>query len=245
MKIAFKKAIRHYKYVTQRFICQLISFQLVTSNIKIVWNCLVAWSMWKKGVKILSGNDDCLDLSASYFVFPHIWENQSFFTTSYREEVKQRGPLCYSTTSVQWQSSTRKKKNLNQTQSKASAWHKRRRIFFQNFGQLEGLSWAAKKELPRFRVLVQCLSVCQIDFTVDEKQTKGVIDSTLSQVFEGQVTKPSVKIQHILASASCSKWPFYFISTKELYETYHHIRLGRGFQDDSWSSRPFQHGTST
>ena len=110
MKIAFKKAIRHYKYVTQRFICQLISFQLVTSNIKIVWNCLVAWSMWKKGVKILSGNDDCLDLSASYFVFPHIWENQSFFTTSYREEVKQRGPLCYSTTSVQWQSSTRKKK---------------------------------------------------------------------------------------------------------------------------------------
>ena len=190
----------------------------------------------------LARNDDCLDLSASYFVFPHIWENQSFFTTSYREEVKQRGPLCYSTTSVQWQSSTRKKKNLNQTQSKASAWHKRRRIFFQNFGQLEGLSWAAKKELPRFRVLVQCLSVCQIDFTVDEKQTKGVIDSTLSQVFEGQVTKPSVKIQHILASKQVT---FLLHITEELYETYHHIRLGRGFQDDSWSSRPFQHGTST
>ena len=98
---------------------------------------------------------------------------------------------------------------------------------------------AAKKYVLR----VSDLSVCQIDFTrFDEKQTKGVIDSTLSQVFEGQVTKPSVKIQHILASKQVT---FLLHITEELYETYHHIRLGRGFQDDSWTSRPFQHCTST
>ena len=158
MKIAFKKAIRHYKYVTQRFICQLISFQLVTSNIKIVWNCLVAWSMWKKGVKILSGNDDCLDLSASYFVFPHIWENQSFFTTSYREEVKQRGPLCYSTTSVQWQSSTRKKIWIRLTAVAAKHlpdWHKRRRFFSRTLVNLK-----VSDELPKKHHVSDLFNVC-------------------------------------------------------------------------------------
>lgn len=157
MKIAFKKAIRHYKYVTQRFICQLISFQLVTSNIKIVWNCLVAWSMWKKGVKILSGNDDCLDLSASYFVFPHIWENQSFFTTSYREEVKQRGPLCYSTTSVQWQSSTRKKKIWIRHRAKHLPDTKEEEFFSRTLVNLK--VWA---ELPKknFHVSEFLFNVC-------------------------------------------------------------------------------------
>ena len=63
---------------------------------------------------------------------------------------------------------------------------------------------------------VSDLSVCQIDFTLDEKQTKGVIDSTLSQVFEGQVKQASVKILKAHEDVT-------FLCTKELYETYHHI----------------------
>ena len=97
-------------------------------------------------------------------------------------------------------------------------------IFFQNSGQLEGLGWAAesvmlvpkKSNLYNVRSYVSDLSVCQIDFTLDEKQTKGVIDSTLSQVFEGQVKQASVKILKAHEDVT-------FLCTKELYETYHHI----------------------
>ena len=211
-----------------------------------VWNCLVAWSMWKKESKycLAPRNDDCLDLSASYFVFPHIWENQSFFTTSYRGRGETKRPfvLLYDICAMTKQHS---EKNLNQTHSsssEASAWlTQKEKIFFPELWS----TWRSRMSCQKSTTFPTCsMFVCLSNWfhCVDEKQTKGVIDSTLSQVFEGQVTKPSVKIQHILASKQVT---FLLHITEELYETYHHIRLGRGFQDDSWTSRPFQHCTST
>ena len=181
-----------------------------------VWNCLVAWSMWKKGVKILSRSSqwwlsrfECKLLCFS----PYMRKPVLFLLHHIEAEVKQRGPLCYSTTSVQWQSSTRKK-NLNQTHSsssEASAWlTQKEKIFFQNFGQLEGLGWAAKKA-PRFR-LVQCLSVCQIDFTALMKSKQRAWLTALCHKFSKVKSLSQASKYNTFLPAS--KWPFYFISLR-------------------------------
>lgn len=180
-----------------------------------VWNCLVAWSMWKKESKycLAPRNDDCLDLSASYFVFPHIWENQSFFTTSYRGRGETKRPfvLLYDICAMTKQHS---EKNLNQTHSsssEASAWlTQKEKIFFQNFGQLEGLGWAAKKA-PRFR-LVQCLSVCQIDFTALMKSKQRAWLTALCHKFSKVKSLSQASKYNTFLPAS--KWPFYFISLR-------------------------------
>ena len=181
-----------------------------------VWNCLVAWSMWKKrsqNIVSLARNDDCLDLSASYFVFPHIWENQSFFTTSYRGRGETKRPfvLLYDICAMTKQHS---EKNLNQTHSsssEASAWlTQKEKIFFQNFGQLEGLGWAAKKA-PRFR-LVQCLSVCQIDFTALMKSKQRAWLTALCHKFSKVKSLSQASKYNTFLPAS--KWPFYFISLR-------------------------------
>lgn len=89
-----------------------------------------------------------------------------------------------------------------------------------------------------------CLFVKLISLLMKSKQ-RAWLTALCHKFSKVKSLSQASKYNTFLPAPSCSKWPFYFISTKELYETYHHIRLGRGFQDDSWSSRPFQHGTST
>ena len=125
-----------------------------------VWNCLVAWSMWKKESKycLAPRNDDCLDLSASYFVFPHIWENQSFFTTSYRERWNKEA-LCATLRHLCNDKAALGKKIWIRLTAVAAKhlpdWHKRRRFFSRTLVNLK-----VSDELPKKHHVSDLFNVC-------------------------------------------------------------------------------------
>ena len=159
----------------------------------------------------LARNDDCLDLSASYFVFPHIWENQSFFTTSYRGRGETKRPfvLLYDICAMTKQHS--EKKIWIRHRAKHLPDTKEEEFFSRTLVNLKVWAELPKKNFHVSEFLFNvCLFVKLISLLMKSKQ-RAWLTALCHKFSKVKSLSQASKYNTFLPA---SKWPFYFISLR-------------------------------